>query len=512
MERANGSYHGRRPGETAAVLESIQAMAGDEDARVLLRGATILSMDPGVGDLLRGDVLVRGSRIEAVAADLSEPAGDAVATVDLGGMILIPGLVDGHRHCWQNQFRRVLCDVDDLDTYMASTHGGFALHYRPEDIYIGNLVSVVAALDSGVTSVLDFSHNSRSAAHSDAAFRAYGETGIRAVHTSAPPNAGEWDHQWPADVGRLDAEHAAGNDLVTVRMGIDMRPRPTPELVRAGREMGVAITIDGLMGPVSSEQVVSLAAADALGPDVSLVHCTDFTAAAWERIADSGARVTLAPTSDEQIGIADALPPVQEALDHGVTPSLSVDVEVALASDMFAQMRAILATQRMKVAARRYGGGSDPPAMIDTRDVLEFATLQGARDIGLGDVAGSITPGKQADLVAIRSEDLNNLPLNNAAGTVVLGTDSRNVDLVMVGGRIRKWCGELVGQDPSRLRDLAVESRDRILEEAGFEFDPLAPGKGWSQGSRGVTGRGQVDAEDADWGPTPEVAKRSAAS
>src|SRR5687767_13961898 len=114
--------------------------APDRDRRVLLRGATILTMDPLLGDLAQGDLLIVGSRIVAVAPDLSHTAGDGQAmVVELGGMVLIPGLCDSHRHCWQNQFRRLLCDVDDLDTYMASTHGGIALHYRPEDLYVGNL-------------------------------------------------------------------------------------------------------------------------------------------------------------------------------------------------------------------------------------------------------------------------------------------------------------------------------------------------------------------------------------
>lgn len=491
-------YYEQDPAVAAEVLERLEATATDPRRRVLLRGATVITMDPNVGDLLRGDVLVRGSEISAVGADLGEAEGDGQAlVVDLTGMVLIPGFCDAHRHCWQNQFRRVLCDVDDLDTYMASTHGGIAPHYRPEDIYIGNRVSLLGALDAGVTCLLDFAHNSRSAAHSDAAFRAYRDTGVRAVHVSAPPNAGTWDNQWPDDVARLKEEYGRSDELVTVRMGIDLRPRPDAALVQRGRDAGVAITIDGVMGATSSFEIQQLGLAGGLGPDVTLVHCTDLTDPTWRLIADSGTRVTLAPTSDEQLGLADALPPVQKALDCGIRPSLSVDIEVALATDMFSQMRAVLATQRMHAAARRYHGDQDAPAMISTRDVLEFATVQGARDVGLAHAVGSLTPGKQADVVAIRAEDVNNFPLNNAVGTVVLGSDARNVDTVMVAGAVRKWRGALVGQDLASVRRAAYESRDYVAAQAGFPIDVLAEGKGWSERSTA----------NREWGrsPTPTL-------
>jgi cytosine/adenosine deaminase-related metal-dependent hydrolase len=395
-------------------------------------------------------------------------------------------MCDAHRHCWQNQFRRILCDVDSLATYMASTHGGIALHYRPDDIFVGNCVSMLGALDSGVTTVLDFSHNSRSPEHSDAAFRAYAEIGGRVVHASAPPNAGAWDGQWPGDIARLAAANA--NPLATVRLGVDMSARwdTSAQLFAAARAMGVGITVDGVcMGRPSSDAVRALGAAGALGADVTLIHGTDLADAAWEVIAQTGTRITLAPTSDEQIGIADGDPPIQKALDHGIRPSLSVDVEIALSTDMFSQMRAVLTTQRMQVAKRRYHGDPQAPAMITVRDVLEFATACGARDMGLGAVTGSITPGKQADLVAITAEDVNNFPLNNAAGTVVLGADTRNIELVMVAGEVKKWGGALVWGDRGldHYRALARASRDRIMAEAQFELDVLSDGRGFPGGS-----------------------------
>jgi cytosine/adenosine deaminase-related metal-dependent hydrolase len=463
------SYHERSAAQSSALLSRLRE-AGSSTP-VLLRGATVVTVDPAVPDLPAGDVLIRDGRIDAIGVGL---AADGAITVDLAGMILMPGFVDGHRHCWQNQLRHLICDAD-IDEYIALTHGTTALHYRPEDMYAGDLVTLYGALDAGFTTVLDFSHNSRSRAHSDAVFAAYREVGIRVVHTSAPPNAGQWDEQFPADLTRLRDTYCAEGGLATVRMGIDLRRvMPAADLVGYARERGLAVTFDGVMGPPSSAEVEELGAAGALGPDITLVHATDMSPAAWRYIADAGTRITLAPTSDEQLGLADGVPPVQRALEYGIRPSLSVDVEISLSNDMFTQMRCVLLTQRMQATQRRYAH-QPAPAFISNADVLEFATARGADAVGLGAMTGTLTPGKQADIVAIRAEDVNNLPLNNAVSTIVQGADTRNIDTVLVGGVVRKWAGELVDVDLPRLRRLAYESRDYLARRAGFEITPVAP-------------------------------------
>jgi cytosine/adenosine deaminase-related metal-dependent hydrolase len=441
----------------------------DPGRRVLLRGAVVITMDPQLKDLPEGDVLIRGSKIEAVARDLSAAARDGeTVTVEMGGMILIPGLVDGHRHCWQNQFRRLIVDAD-LPSYMATTHGGFALHYRPQDMYAGDLVTMLGAIDSGVTSILDFSHNTRTAAHSDAVFQAYKEAGIRAVHASAPPNAGPWDEHWPDDLVRLRDRYTT--PLTSVRLAIDFRrPRPAPDLITFARANGLAITFDGVLGPASSREMEELGRDGLLAPDVTIIHGTDMADAVWQHFRDAGIGVTLAPTSDEQIGLSGGTPPIQKALDFGIRPSLSVDVEVSLATDMFSQMRCIIATQRSQSAALRYRG-EPAPAWVTNRDVLEFATVQGARHVGLGQKVGSLSPGKEADIVAIRGEDVNNLPLNNAIGTVVQGADTKNVDIVWIAGELKKWRGDMLGVDLDRVRSLAEESRDYLASKCGWELD-----------------------------------------
>jgi cytosine/adenosine deaminase-related metal-dependent hydrolase len=446
---------------------------------ILLTGGAVVTMDPDVPDLDTGDVLLAGSRIVAVGDDLrSHPEHGAAAAsalvVDTRGSIVSPGFVDSHRHAWETQLRRSIPDVTDLGEYVMSTLAGIAPHYTPHDMYVGTRLAALTALDAGITTMLDFSHNSRSAAHSDAAVNALIDTGIRGVHASMAPHFGDWDHQWPGDLGRMMSSFAgAGEGLVTFRIAAlstaDLAG-PTiaygPELAAVARDLGVWTSIDAVFGPSSSEAILGWAEQGVLDPTLTLIHSTGLTLDAWSAMGDAGVTVSLAPTSDAQIGLESAIPAVDEALAVGIRPGLSIDVEVALASDMFTQMRALHTIQRMRSTNADYEGSQGAPR-ISTRDVLDFATLQGAKTNALGDVTGSLTPGKQADILVVRAEDINNMPLNDAVGTLVLGADARNVDTVLVAGTARKWAGALVGEDIDALREDVIRSRDDIIGRVG---------------------------------------------
>lgn len=441
------------------------------------RGGTVITMDPEVPDLLAGDVLVDDRRIVAVGPDLSnDPRTAGAFEVDCADLIVMPGLVDAHRHAWQTAFRRIIADAD-LDTYVASIHGGMAMHYTPDDMRVGSLASALSALDGGVTTFLDFSHNSRSRAHVDAVLDAYDEAGARVVHASAAPNAGAWEEHWPQDLGRLvERSRASVLGLTTVRMGLDIkRVWTTEELLMHARALGVAITFDGVLGPRASDELTRLSRQGLLGPDVTLIHCTDLSDEVWAAIADQEVKITLATTSDEHIGIATGIPPVQRCLDLGLPVSLSTDTEATLAGDMFTQMRTTLATQRMMVAGRRFRGEFDAPPMLTNRDALTMATVNGADHIGLSDAVGRLAPGLQADLLLVRANTLANIPFNSAMGTVVQGIDSAAVEAVFVAGRPRKWARVMIGVDARRLQVDLEASRDRIAAAVGWKLDPLSP-------------------------------------
>lgn len=458
--------------KSASLIDHSSARASGRP--ILLTGGAVVTMDPHIPDLDRGDVLVLGSRIVAVGEDLSaDPRYANLAAsalrIDTRGSIVSPGFVDSHRHAWETQLRRSIPDVTDLGEYVMSTLAGIAPSYTPHDMYVGTRLAALTALDAGITTMLDFSHNSRTAEHSDAAVTALIDSGIRGVHASMAPHFGAWDHQWPADLGRLMTTFQGTEEsLVTFRLAAlstDEIAGPTiaygTELAAVARDLGVWTSIDAVFGEPSSEAILRWAKQGILDPTLTLIHSTGLTQDAWSAMGDAGVTVSLAPTSDAQIGLESAIPAIDEALAVGIRPGLSIDVEVALASDMFTQMRALHAIQRMRASNAAYRGSYAAPR-ITTRDVLDFATLQGAKANALGDVTGSLTPGKQADILIVRADDINNMPLNDAVGTLVLGADARNIDTVLVAGTARKWDGRLVGEDLDALRDDVIRSRDDI--------------------------------------------------
>jgi cytosine/adenosine deaminase-related metal-dependent hydrolase len=489
LNAANSSLNA----DTAALASRVVRSAADEHRRILVKGAYVVTMDPALPDLPRGDVLVEGSRIVAVAPDLSaQGAEDGAVVIEAEGYVVAPGLVDTHRHAWEATLRRSIPDVNDLGEYVVSTLSGVAPVLTPDDVYVGTRLAALTALDSGITCMLDFAHNSRTAEHSDRAIAALANSGIRGVHASMGPHFGEWDHQWPADLTRLRSTYFSSDDqLLTLRvaaLATDEIAGPEiaygPRLAAVARELGIGVSVDAVFGEPSSRAVLEWARQGILGPSTTLIHSTGLTADAWKAIGDAGATISLAPTSDAQIGLETAIPAVDESLAAGIRPGLSIDVEVALVSDMFTQMRALLAIQRMRAVNAAYGTDADV-RRITARDVLDFATLQGARTNGLDHVTGSITPGKQADLILIDAEAVNNMPLNDAVGTIVLGTDPRNVRGVFVGGRVRKWDGELDDVDVDALRRSVHASRDGILARAGAGAAALSV----PAAAAGVTGR-----------------------
>jgi cytosine/adenosine deaminase-related metal-dependent hydrolase len=460
-----GAQQGDKDSQT---LERIERQSRDPQRRILLKGGTVISMDPKVGDFIKGDVLIEGKKIVDVSANINARA----EVINASSRIVIPGFVDTHRHCWENQFRRVIPNADIAGYNDFRDH--VAVFYKPEDMYAANLVSALGCIDSGVTCVMDWSHNSRTADLSDAAIQALFDSGVRAIHGySAPADTGKWDHQHPQDLIRLKKKYFSSDDqLVTIAMATLAFYDGKASDIQFARKVGVRTTMDGLSGTYA-RVVEELEQSHLLGPDLTFIHCTAVSDAGWRLIADNGATVAMAPTSDMQIGLGPAIPPIQKALDFGIRPALSVDVECSLPTDFFTQMRVALYVQRSAAFNRKYKGEPNPPAPITMRDVLEFGTVQGARANGLLNKCGTLTPGKEADIVLIRADEINNMPMNNAIATVVSGADSRDVDTVIIGGKLMKFRGKLLGVDLEKIRRLVHQSRDGVLARSGHKFDDV---------------------------------------
>src|SRR5262249_31144879 len=215
--------------------------------------------------------------------------------------------------------------------------------------------------------------------------------------------------------------------------------------------------------------ILELAQTQELGPDIEFIHCTALSETAWVAMADNGIHVSIAVPIEMQM--RHGMPPIQQALDHGVRPSLSSDVDTNMAQDPFTLMRSAYTLQRVLLNERALSGEENLPPLLTARDVLEFATIEGARCAHLDRKIGTLTPGKEADIVLLRTDRLNVWPLNNAAGAVVTLMDSSNVDTVFIAGEIRKWRGSLVGVDVPRILRLAQESRDAVVRRSGFQMD-----------------------------------------
>ncbi|MFI0484923.1 amidohydrolase family protein [Actinomadura sp. 9N215] len=444
-------------------LELLTRASRDRDRRVLLTGGTVVTMDPAIGNLA-GDVLVRGNTIADVGADLSA-AGDDAIVVDATGMIVLPGLVDSHLHAWEGQLRG-LAPAVDLETYMGLTQGKMGPRYRPHDMYAGNLLTALQCLDAGVTTILDNSHNARTPDHSNAAVEALIDSGIRAVHASGAPMSGDDGQQWPADVTRLRDEYEGHR--VTIRL---YEGTPTVPVWEFARDQGLRVSIE--MG----EHVTNLGqlhAAGLLTDQHTLNHCFHISNDDWALIADAGAQVNVCPRSDASFGLGLPGEPLGKALSWGIRPGLSMDNEISYGIDMFTEMQVLLLEQRARAFTAARAEQTTTPGHIKPEDALEFATVGGARNCHLQDTVGSLTPGRQADIVLVRTTDLNTFAAAGTPAALVTFANRANVDTVLVAGEVRKWRGRLVGHDLTKIKAIAEASRDHLLAAQRFDPDLLA--------------------------------------
>src|SRR5213594_3683328 len=424
--------------------------SGGPGQRVLLKGGVVLTMDPRLGDFEKADVLIEGSKIAAVGPNL--PAG--APTIDASNMIVMPGFVDTHRHIWQGQLRNILPNGRLDPDYFRDVGASARNAYRPEDVYVGDSLSAWGAINAGITTLLDWSHISNSPEHSDAAVQGLRESGIRAVYGYGTGAAGP-RNQYPQDIRRLRKQYFNTDDqLLTLALATAFDPKHW----EVAREVGAPITLhdngSGLLLPL----------AKLMGPDVTYIHCCHLTAEEWKLIASSGGSLSLATPIEIEMG--HGIPPIQQALDHKIPWSLSNDVETEIPSDFFTQMRTNFFLQRMQIFTRERAKESNVPPLLTVKDIVHVATIGGARANWLDKRTGSLTPGKEADVILLAANAINVMPLNHAYGAIVLGMDTSNVDTVFVGGRVKKWKGQLVGANVDQLSTRAAQSRDYLLAQA----------------------------------------------
>lgn len=436
----------------------------------IIRGAQVVTLDPVLGDHDRADILIEDDVIVAVG-EVPTALGDEV--IDAAGMIACPGFVDTHRHTWQSAIRHSYADRDPAQ-YFAEVLRGTGAAYTPLDVQAGNLLGAVSALSAGTTTLFDWSHIQNSPEHSDAAIAGLKASGIRAVFGHGWPltDDGRWtvDSQLhhPADIQRVQADHfSSGAGLLTLAMAARGPEMTTEKVWRAdldlARELGMrtSVHVGAYTHNAAHAAVRQLHDAGVMGPDLTFVHCCRSGLDELTMIADAHASVSLGVHCElNSQGIGNI--PLDHLLQRGIRPSLSGDTETKCSGDMFTQMRMLFAHHRSWMG----GANSDVPedvARLTLRDVLEFATIEGAKALGLQSRIGTLTPGKQADIILIRATDLNLAPVMDPVAAIVLAAHEGNVDSVFVAGNRVKSAGTLTHVDTAEVIGAARESQHSIL-------------------------------------------------
>src|SRR5271154_6255389 len=438
-------------------------MSAQKNGRTLFKGGSVVTMDSTVPDLATGDVLVDGERIAAVGANLRV---DDAQVIDAAGSIVMPGLIDAHHHMWLGVMRRMMPDVDDLFAYIDVVAETLGTQYRPLDMYLSTKLTAVASLDAGITTIIDACHSSRSPQHTDAALDALDDTGIRALHmVGAAMDKKASAAHLPADLERLAANW--NNEGGLVRVGLFGQLNLDWWKVARSLDMRILTEFIGdlaKLGPEFAEKGV-------LGTHNIFNHCARVPQETWKLFADAGVNVTVNPRSDALFGFDDESFAYQQAIDHGLTPALGIDLDTAFGSDLFGEMHALFGQQRSAMRYRRFRGEPNVPAPISAGALLKAAPVNGARAAGLESEIGTLTPGKQADIIMVRTNGIGVFPVNNAIGTIVQAVERSDVDTVMVAGAMRKRAGKLVGVDVAKLAADVTASRDYLLEASGYRPD-----------------------------------------
>lgn len=441
--------------------------------RLLLKGGHVLTVDPDLGDIPGGDVLIDGDTIAEVGRDLE--VGDA-EVIDASESIVIPGFVDSHRHTWETAIRGSAPDAT-LDDYFVEILDTFAPQYRPEDVYASNLAGVLECINAGITTLVDWSHINNTPEHPDAAIRALQETGVRAQYAYGSANTSLSDYWFESkiaipreDVERVrDTYFSSDDQLLTMALATRGPGFCVEEVVREewgmARDLGLPITVHVGMGRLAGRfgMVKLLNDMGLLGSDTTYIHSCYLSDEEWELVEESGGKISIAPQVEMQMG--HGCPPTGRSLQHDLRPSLSIDVVTTVPGDMFTEIRAAFAMERYLVNSDCWQADVEVPDTIPTaRDMLEIATINGAYVAGVEDRTGSLTPGKKADVVVIDATGPGIAPVMDPVAAVTLSADVSNVDTVIINGEVKKRDGQLV-DDFDRARRLVEESRDHLVSQ-----------------------------------------------
>jgi cytosine/adenosine deaminase-related metal-dependent hydrolase len=510
----------RLQGLKSATGSDLQGLTGDgRRRRILLRGGAVLSLDPRVGDFEKADVLIEGTKIAMIAPTV---AANGAEIIDCTGAIVMPGFITTHHHQYETIQRSIIPDGLLAGNWPQETYGSVVQNiwtagrvadpadpskivwdlgrvpYDPDDLYISEVVTCLSQISEGITMGTDTSQANHTPDHTDAMIQGLIDSGRRMVFDySAGTNrsAEGFPYEFPGamgdttkGIGRIAKKYFSSKDqLVTLGCGAtgnEAFPGAGYTGWQLGRSFGALINNHNVGQPA----VVMNAAMDARNgtdwSDVTFVHCTRWQdesvaqigngsagypasskSRAFEIWRDRGAHVSITPLIEMQM--RHGMPPFQEALNHGILPSLSPDVDTNMTTDAFSLMRTAFALQRAlanDLAFPLSNPGNLPvPQLLTSRQVIEMATIAGAAANRVLDKVGTLTPGKEADIVVLEARSINTWPMNNVPGTIVTMMNPRHVRDVLIAGKVVYYKSKLVGWNVDQLLRRIEQSRDRVL-------------------------------------------------
>ncbi|MEU6537127.1 amidohydrolase family protein [Streptomyces sp. NPDC047000] len=465
--------------------------------RILIENAAVVTMDPALGEFERANILIEDGRIAAVGPEV---AADGAERIDASRMIAMPGMVDTHRHTWQTGLRGILAD-GNIPDYLRGFRIQMATRYRPQDMYAGNYLGGLDALNSGVTTLVDYCHNILDLDYAHASVEGLRDSGVRGLygHGLVPVTSNTWSEEQGgqeagSDPSGLKTRAAWAREIRStyfssddqlLRFGIapqELAIAPVADVKAEfdlARELGARITFHANQVLVRNlfEDVEVLHRHGMLGEDLLLVHCTFNTPHEWELLDGTGTTVSVCAETEMQMGMG--FPVIDEATRYTPGPGLGIDCTSSTGADMISHARLVLQATRWHADRPDYDAMRAPTQMRwTTRDALEWLTVNGARAAGVGDLVGTLTPGKRADVVLLDMSGVSQAGWNRRepGAAVIAQTNSGNVDTVLVDGRIVKRGGRLVHVDvPAALRTLEESHaylNDQMDRHGGFIPQP----------------------------------------
>ena len=436
---------------------------------IVFRNATVLTIDPSLGVLEGCDVLVNKTRIASVGRQLTAP--DSAVEIDATGGILMPGMVDTHRHMWQTALRGFGADWT-LTNYFQFYYLNWGKIFRPEDIYAGNLLSAIEAVDAGVTTTVDWSHGLQTVEHADAAADALEAVPGRFVLAYGNLLGAPW--QWtkaPEFADFIRRRIDGHGEKLRMQIAFDVLGDPAfPEQAafEVARDFNLPVTTHaGVWGATSDAGIRLMYEHGCMAPSTIYVHAATLSEDSYQRIAATGGHASVSSESEDNAG--QGYPPTWLLRRHNIPVSLSMDTSVWWSADLFSAMRATLNADRAREHMEAHKRNETVILNhLRAEQVVTWATLGGAQALGMDTFIGSITPGKKADLVLMKNDESPAMfPILHPYGHIVYQAGRGDVHTVIIDGKVVKYNHHLLNGDLARARQAVMKTVTYAYEQMG---------------------------------------------